>query len=163
MATFINLGIFQIFWVGLVLAGEWFIIPVCCWWVVHFRVYASAFERMLLPIFTIAGITMDQLFILLGLFQFNQISSALPLWMIGLWILFPTTLFHGLRWIWSKSTWILFASAGGASLNYVLGEKITSLTLPLSLQITAPTLIIAWSCYLLMVRRLSQSEKVHAT
>lgn len=154
MSVIINLAVFQAFWFGLVILGDWFLLPVCLWWILHYRIFASTTERQLLPIFTVAGLTMDHLFALIGVFKFPSELPILPIWMIGLWILFPTTLYHGLKWTWSGSKWIIPLCGIGASLNYVIGAKLASLSLPLGSLMTCFLLSLAWTAYLAFTRRI---------
>ena len=151
-ATVRNLGVFQGLWFLLVLGGDAFFVFALGWLLFHAVSFCQSGERRLLPIFILVGIVMDSALAALGVYQFNQSTWPIPLWLLALWLIFPTTLLHGLRWCWSGKIWILIASGLGAALTYIGGARLSDLAFPLGELPTILILTVCWSLYLGFVR-----------
>ena len=94
----------------------------------------------------------------LNVYQFASDAWPIPLWLVGLWLIFPTTLGHGLRWCWSGKPWILAASAIGAALTYIGGARLSDLVFPLGELSSVVIISGCWMLYFGLVRVMS-SEK----
>jgi len=143
-ATVRNLGVFQGLWFLLVLGGDAFAVFALGWLLFHAVSFAESGEWSRLTIFSLTGIVMDSVLTMLNVYQFNQSAWPIPLWLLGLWLIFPTTLLHGLRWCWSGQIWILIASGLGAALTYIGGAQLGDLTFPLG---ELPTIFILTACW----------------
>jgi hypothetical protein len=150
-----NLGIFQALWFLVVIGGDTFAIFAFGWALYHWVSYSEAKERLLLPIYGAIGIILDGALAAVGLFEFSNPTTLLPIWLIALWSIFPTTLNHGLRWCWSGPFWVLIASALGAALTYVGGARLGDLSLPYGDLFTTFVLMISWIVYFTLIRQLS--------
>ena len=157
-ATVRNLGVFQGLWFLLVLGGDGFVPVALCWLLYHVVRYSDPRERWLLPIYIALGIAMDSILAALNVYQFASDAWPIPLWLMGLWLIFPTTLRHGLRWCWSGKPWILVASAIGAALTYIGGARLSDLVFPLGELSSVVILSGCWILYFGLVRVMS-SEK----
>ena len=157
-ATVRNLGVFQGLWFLLVLGGDGFVPAALCWLLYHLVRYSDPRERRLLPIYIALGIAMDSILAALNVYQFASDAWPIPLWLMGLWLIFPTTLGHGLRWCWSGKPWILAASAIGAALTYIGGARLSDLVFPLGELSSIVIISGCWMLYFGLVRVMS-SEK----
>ncbi|MDC1207733.1 DUF2878 domain-containing protein [Litorivicinus sp.] len=142
-----NIAVFQGLWFALVYFGDWMLAPAMLWFSWHIYQYSTPMECRAIPIWIIGGLMMDQILSLLGILNYHeQTTAAIPLWMIGMWLAFSTTLAHGFHWVWSQSPiWLLIGSiAAGAT--YVLGAQFAPLSIPFGIW---PTLAILTACWLL--------------
>ena len=64
------------------------------------------------------GITIDCVLTLLGLFNFSEATSLIPIWLIALWVNFSTTLTMSLSFIGRSK--LLAAGLGGLALPFNL-------------------------------------------
>lgn len=150
-----NLGVFQALWFLVVIGGDAFAVFAFCWALYHWVSYSDAKERMLLPIYTTIGMILDGMLAAVGLFMFSAPTTLLPIWLIALWSIFPTTLNHGLKWCWSGPYWVLIASALGAALTYVGGARLGDLSFPYGDLTTTFILTISWVVYFILIRHLA--------
>ena len=151
-ATIRNLGVFQGLWFLLVLGGDAYVIFALGWFLFHYVSYSEPQEKRLLPIYAVLGILMDGCLKAFGIYQFSNDAWPIPLWLLALWLIFPTTLSHGLRWCWSGKLWILIASAFGAALTYVGGATLGDLEFPFGEPVTVMTLTACWALYFGLIR-----------
>lgn len=69
-----------------------------------------------------------------------------PLWFLGIWLLFTTTLQFSLRWLGSWSTWQLSLSSGlFAMVSYYVGSKLSGMQLQQPLWWSLGLIAIEWS------------------
>jgi len=127
----INFVFFQIGWFTSVLgaandlpfAGPLAAIPILLW---HLsRADAPKIELLGIGASTILGAGFDQLLVSAGWVEYRGgTPGILPLWMIGLWVMFCTTLNVALRWM--RQRWIVAAIFGviGGPLAYLGGVKL---------------------------------------
>ena len=151
-ATIRNLGVFQGLWFLLVLGGDAYAIFALGWFLFHFVSYSEPQEKRLLLIYAVLGILMDSSLKAFGVYQFSNDAWPIPLWLLALWLIFPTTLSHGLRWCWSGKLWILIASAFGAALTYVGGATLGDLEFPFGEPVTVMALTACWALYFGLIR-----------
>jgi hypothetical protein len=151
-ATIRNLGVFQGLWFLLVLGGDAYAIFALGWFLFHYVSYSEPQEKRLLPIYAVLGILMDGCLKAFGVYQFSNDAWPIPLWLLALWLIFPTTLSHGLRWCWSGKLLILIASAFGAALTYVGGATLGDLEFPFGEPVTVMTLTACWALYFGLIR-----------
>ena len=149
----VNLGVFQALWVLLILFGDLLFIPALIWLVVHWCFFATSFEKRQLPLLIALGLIMDSILVALDILKFQQ--DFLPLWMIGLWCIFPTTLHQGLRWCWADRFWILPLSAIGAALTYIGGSSLGNLSFGYGTVLSGLILALSWFLYFAVIRRLN--------
>ena len=147
-----NLGVFQGLWFLLVLGGDAYAVFALGWLLFHYVSYSDLQEKRLLLIYVVLGIVMDCSLTALGVYQFSGDAWPIPLWLLALWLIFPTTLSHGLRWCWSGKPWILIASALGAALTYVGGATLGNLEFPFGELVTVIILTACWTLYFGLVR-----------
>lgn len=151
-ATIRNLGVFQGLWFLLVLGGDAYAIFALGWFLFHYVSYSEPQEKRLLLIYAVLGILMDGCLKAFGVYQFSNDAWPIPLWLLALWLIFPTTLSHGLRWCWSGKLLILIASAFGAALTYVGGATLGDLEFPFGEPVTVMTLTACWALYFGLIR-----------
>ncbi|MDK1396063.1 DUF2878 domain-containing protein [Pseudomonas protegens] len=135
-----NALLFQLGWFICVLSGDsaWLLLGVAIL-LAHFRWIGSwaAEGRMIFGV-ALTGITLDSFLHWLEVFQFQQVSLLVPLWLMLLWALLATTLRHGLAW--SARPWWLGCVLGalGGPLSYYAGGRLAGVTFPYG---TGPTLL----------------------
>jgi len=134
MALYIkNLVLFKLGWVACVMlaaAGQ----PVMATVVVAAVVVAhlvtvpvKSKESMLLVSAAVIGMTWESLLVRFGIVSYPgyTVAAALaPYWIVAMWVLFATTINHGLRWI--KRSWIVASAAGliGGPLAFFSGAQL---------------------------------------
>jgi len=134
MALYIkNLVLFKLGWVACVMlaaAGQ----PVMATLVVAAVVVAhlvtvpvKSKESMLLVSAAVIGMTWESLLVRFGIVSYPgyTVAAALaPYWIVAMWVLFATTINHGLRWI--KRSWIVASAAGliGGPLAFFSGAQL---------------------------------------
>lgn len=134
MALYIkNLVLFKLGWVACVMlaaAGQ----PVMATLVVAAVVVAhlatvpvKSKESMLLVAAAVIGMTWESLLVRFGIVSYPgyTVAAALaPYWIVAMWVLFATTINHGLRWI--KRSWIVASAAGliGGPLAFFSGAQL---------------------------------------
>jgi hypothetical protein len=151
----VNLTVFQTLWFGLVLVGD-VVFPLAVVWAAwHVFKIATPRERQMYPVFVIAGLIMDELLTVAGIYQFDTFQlPVLPLWMLGLWLVFPTILNHGIRWVWRGSPLFLVLGGCGAASTYVVGANFAPLSLPFGAAITFGVVTVIWIGYFSLTRAL---------
>jgi hypothetical protein len=134
MALYIrNLVLFKLGWVACVMlaaAGQ----PVMATLVVAAVVMAhlatvpvKSKESMLLVSAAVIGMTWESLLVRFGIVSYPGYTDAAalaPYWIVAMWVLFATTINHGLRWI--KRSWIVASAAGliGGPLAFYSGAQL---------------------------------------
>ena len=153
-----NLGVFQALWFLVVIGGDAFAVFAFGWALYHWVSYSDTRERLLLPIYAAIGLIFDGALTAVGVLTFSSNTTLLPIWLIALWSIFPTTLNHGLKWCWSGPFWVLIASALGAALTYVGGARLGDLSFPYGDLTTTIILMISWAAYFTLIRYLSSAK-----
>ena len=108
-----NLAFFKIGWVACVMfaaAGEPLLatLSVVAVAVVHLAsVKAPVKEALLLLAAAVIGLGWESFMVWTGLVQYTGYESALlaPYWIVAMWVLFATTVNHGLRWT-KRNLWV---------------------------------------------------------
>ena len=134
MARYIrNLVLFKLGWVACVMlaaAGR----PVMATLVVAAVVLAhlatvpvKSKESMLLVSAALIGMTWESLLVKFGVVSYSGYTDATalaPHWIVAMWVLFATTINHGLRWI--KRSWVVASAAGliGGPLAFFSGAQL---------------------------------------
>ena len=134
MALYIrNLVLFKLGWVACVMlaaAGQ----PVMAMLVVAAVVMAhlatvpvKSKESMLLVSAAVIGMAWESLLVRFGIVSYPGYTDAAalaPYWIVAMWVLFATTINHGLRWI--KRSWIVASAAGliGGPLAFFSGAQL---------------------------------------
>lgn len=134
MAPYIrNLVLFKLGWVACVMlaaAGR----PVMATLVVAAVVVAhlatvpvKSKESMLLVSAALIGMIWESLLVKFGIVSYSGYADATalaPHWIVAMWVLFATTINHGLRWI--KRSWVVASAAGliGGPLAFFSGAQL---------------------------------------
>jgi hypothetical protein len=125
------------------LLGPLFAVPV----VLYYLACASDRQSAALLLIAVAllGSAFDQLLVSVGLVEYRGgTGGLLPLWMIGLWVQFATTLNISLRWLRERYVLAtLFGLLGGPA-AYAAGNKLGA-TLYIDPNWTLPAAAIGWS------------------
>ncbi|MCF4996966.1 DUF2878 family protein [Pseudomonas syringae] len=135
-----NALMFQLGWLACVLGGNspWLLVALGIL-VIHFCWISSwAMEGRLMLSVVILGTAVDSLLRAAGVFEFQDSSPLIPLWLMLLWALLATTLRHCLQW--SARPWWLAALLGavGGGLSYYAGGRLAGVQFPYG---EVPTLI----------------------
>jgi hypothetical protein len=127
-----NALLFQLGWFACVLGGDgpWLlavlaIVAVHLLWVSSWQ----AEGKLLISVF-LAGSALDSFLLNLGVFDFGEPRTLIPLWLACLWLLLATTLNHCLAWTarpWWRASLL---GALAAPLSYYGGAKIAGVGLP---------------------------------
>lgn len=142
-----NALLFQLGWLACVFGGDspWLLI-VGAVLAVHLLWTSSwsAEGKLLLSVF-LAGSALDSFLLNLGLFDFGQSRTLIPLWLALLWLLLATTLNHCLAW--SAQPWWCGSLLGaiGGPLAYYAGAQVADVGLPLGAWPTLLILALVWA------------------
>ncbi|MBV8657603.1 MAG: DUF2878 domain-containing protein [Burkholderiales bacterium] len=88
-------------------------------------------EITMLVIVTFAGCLFDQLMLTAGWVSYpasDWPASLLPVWMVGLWLSFATTLNVSTRWLHKRSLLALLLGAIGGPLAYAGGARLGAMS-----------------------------------
>ncbi|WP_455223022.1 DUF2878 domain-containing protein [Kaarinaea lacus] len=136
----INFILFQLGWFAGVIGAAWQLewlavssIVLIIFIHIAFLVEDRKAELQLVLTAGIIGLLLDSILITLGVFTpVNgwSVNNIAPLWLVGIWMLFGTTLNHSLRWMQQR---YLIAAVMGfvfAPLAYWAGQRLGALTFP---------------------------------
>jgi hypothetical protein len=129
----VNTLLFQLGWFACVFSGLslWLLIVVAGAVAVHLLWTSSwAAEGKLLVTVFIVGSALDSFLLNMGVFDFGEQRTLIPLWLACLWLLMATTLNHCLAWTaqpWWRGSLL---GAIGAPLSYYGGAQIAGVGLP---------------------------------
>ncbi|MEN5047675.1 DUF2878 domain-containing protein [Pseudomonas koreensis] len=156
-----NAVLFQVGWLACVLGGDslWLLLALAVL-VIHLGWISSWAEegRLILSV-VLVGTAVDSLLRVAGVFEFQDLSPLIPLWLMLLWALLATTLRHCLQW--SAHPWWLASGLGavGGAVSYYGGGQLAGVQFPYG---EVPTLIgigLLWALLFpllhVMARRLS--------
>jgi len=157
----INAVLFQVGWLACVIGGDslWLLLALAVL-VIHLGWISSWPEegRLILSV-VLVGTAVDSLLRAAGVFEFQDLSPLIPLWLMLLWALLATTLRHCLQW--SARPWWLASGLGavGGAVSYYGGGQLAGVQFPYG---EVPTLIgigLLWALLFpllhVMARRLS--------
>ena len=114
-----NLAMFKLGWVAcvtLAAAGQplWAVIAVAVVVLLHLvAVPVASKEALLLTTSATIGLAWESLLVWSGLVSYPtgaELTPLAPYWIVAMWVLFATTINHGLSWI--KKSWHVSALAG---------------------------------------------------
>lgn len=142
-----NAILFQLGWFACVLGGDgpWLLVAGLAL-AVHLLWVSSwaAQGKLLLSVFLL-GCAVDSFLLHLGVFDFGEPRTLIPLWLALLWLLLATTLDHSLAW--SARPWWRASLLGaiGGPLAYYAGAQLGGVQLPLGTATTLGLLALIWA------------------
>ena len=155
-----NALLFQLGWLACVFGGDslWLLLVAAAvaghlLWVSNW----TAEGKLLISGF-LTGSALDSFLLNLGVFDFGEPRSLIPLWLALLWLLLATTLNHCLAWSarpWWRAS-LLGACAG--PLSYYVGAQIAGVGLPYG---TWPTLLLLAVIWVLLMPVLHGFAKLY--
>ncbi|MHA7878531.1 MAG: DUF2878 domain-containing protein [Saccharospirillum sp.] len=120
-----NYAGFQIGWFLLVLTQSvWSILWALGFMAFHQWKVAVAGEWARVGLIMVIGLGIDTLWHYSPWVSFNGTGWPIPVWLIGLWLMFPLTLAHSLAWL-NNRLWlqVVFGALGGGG-SYLAGAKL---------------------------------------
>ena len=98
-----------------------------------FAVAVPVKEAVFLLAAAVIGLVWESLLLSTGLIQYlesSQYGGWAPHWIVAMWVLFATTINHGLSWV--KRNWMMSAVAGllGGPLAFYAGSGMGAVTFP---------------------------------
>ena len=141
-----NALLFQLGWLACVLGGGPWLLLAGAVLAVHLLWVSSwaAEGKLLLSVF-LAGSALDSFLLNLGVFDFGEPRTLIPLWLALLWLLLATTLNHCLAWTaqpWWRGS--LLGAVGGP-LSYYAGAQLADVGLPYGTWPTLGLLALIWA------------------
>ncbi|MGI9205949.1 MAG: DUF2878 domain-containing protein [Woeseiaceae bacterium] len=131
-AVFVNLSFFKIGWLASVFSAA-ASMPVIGIIVVGLAVGAhlwladdSHSELKLLAFAACLGLLWESFLVATGLVRYEasaMLPGLAPYWIVGMWVLFATTLNVGMRWLRKNVAVAATAGAAGGPLSFLAGEK----------------------------------------
>ncbi len=131
-STFINLGLFKLGWVACVFGAaagrpEIGAAVIALAVAVHlFRTDNRQGETRLLIAAALIGLIWETVLVSGGVLDYGDGSfqpGLAPYWIVGMWVLFATTMNVGMRWLRRSTAVAAVAGAVGGPLSFVAGEK----------------------------------------
>lgn len=161
----LNLVLFKAGWVACVMlaAGDMpglATLAVAAVVVVHLLIVpVPVKEALLLAAAALLGLGWESLVLATGLLQYPESSQSgvwAPHWIVAMWVLFATTINHGLAWV--KRSWLVSATMGliGGPLAFFAGAGLGAVTFtntPLALAVIGT----GWAALLPMVALISDT------
>ena len=146
-SVWFNVVAFEIGWLACVAGGNWaallFALVYFPW---HFSQFANAGEWRGWLVVAAAGIGMDQMLALSGVFDFG--STLLPLWLWVLWCLYATTLFHSLRWLTRRPLVAACVGAVAGPFSYYAGSLLGAAHFGYELSLVMVILAVLWFVFM---------------
>ena len=137
----------NLIWVGCVIGREDTILLVAPAVIVYVAVllYSKMVEVHQIVFPTMIGLAIDSALTLSGIYQFENTSLLLPLWLIVLWVAFATSLTSSLQYF-GKNKFIAAAiGCVGIPINYLAGERLGAVYFGETHLITISILCILWA------------------
>jgi hypothetical protein len=142
-----NLIANNLIWIGCVIGREqtiWLIGPAVIVYVaILVNTQTVKFYQIAIP--AMIGISVDSVLTLLGIYQFENTSLILPLWLIILWIAFSTTLTSSLHMLGKNKIIAVAIGSIGMPINYLAGERLGAVYFGQSHLVTISLLCILWA------------------
>ncbi len=162
----LNLVGFQLGWWMLVLSASYQketlgLIVMALLVLAHFLFVSQnrARDLYLLKACSVVGILGDSLLIYTGVLKTTDGSVMIPLWLVGLWFLFPLTLPYSFKSFFSKNSALPFLSLGAAA-SYYAGEAFNVLTMARPLMISLLIISLMWIFYFVIFRWIYKSMEL---
>ncbi|WP_426416225.1 DUF2878 domain-containing protein [Aestuariirhabdus sp. LZHN29] len=123
----LNAALFQAGWFACVLGGDlWALAALAAVWLLHYLfVSREPREWCMIFAFAAAGISIDSLLFHAGTLLRSDNSTAIPLWLMALWGIFPTTVHHCLGWLRERRGVTLLCGAIAVPLSYYGGAQLS--------------------------------------
>lgn len=154
-----NLIAFNVIWPAIVIGRDtliWLLAPTVLLYaallIARGRVKTS---QIVLP--AAAGILVDTCLSLSGVYQFENTSSLLPVWMIVLWFAFATTLSQSLAILGRNKLIASMVGALAVPLNYIVGERLGAMSFGYDMFLTVVVMSVVWAVLLPLLFYLAQS------
>lgn len=146
----LNALAFQCAWWAIILfPGVWTLVVLVVFFCQHFIWVSASFSRESLYILVVCslGVAFDSVFFAAGLMT-HAGANVMPLWMIGMWLIFAATLRHSLNWLafYPKLAIVLGAVVG--PLSYLAGTEFTDVNIAVSMWLWALITGVFWSVFL---------------
>ena len=153
-----NAVLFQVGWLACVIGGNslWLLLALAVL-VIHLGWISSwAAEGRLILSVVIVGTAVDSLLRAAGVFEFQDLSPLIPLWLMLLWALLATTLRHCLQW--SARPWWRAAVLGavGGPLSYYAGSQLAGVEFGFDVAPTLIGLALLWAVVFVGLHRLAR-------
>jgi len=120
-------------------------------------------ETRLLLFAALLGLGWESLLVSMGLVQYSTGSAfpgLAPYWIVGMWVLFATTINVGMRWLHKHVAVAAIAGAIGGPLSFAAGEKVGAVSFP-NPQMSLLAIAAGWALLLpLLVRVAARSLEV---
>lgn len=125
MTLVFNYAAFQIGWFILVLTqSPWTILWALAFAAIHARTLGSPREWQRVSAIMAFGLIVDLAWHLSPWVTFHGAGWPIPVWLMGLWLMFPLTLNHSLAWLSHKPLLqSLFGAIGGGG-SYIAGAQL---------------------------------------
>ncbi|WP_417614769.1 DUF2878 domain-containing protein [Oceanisphaera sp.] len=150
---------FEGFWLLAVAGQNQWVLLTALLLVLHFVFTPSRRADIGVLWLALAGMTIDLMLTVTGVFFFDH----WPLWLGVLWIGFVLTLGHSLRWMRRLPAWLLMmVGALAGTTSYLTGWQLGAVTLPLGLWPSVLVLASLWSALLPILVRLDQHLRSEA-
>jgi hypothetical protein len=122
----INAALFQIGWFACVMGGNTIaLLSALLVLLAHWFFISKSFaEWRLIFLVAIAGTLIDSILFATNIFTDGSERSFAPLWLISLWLIFPTTLNHSFAWLHQRLGLAIVLGAIAGPLSYLAGVKL---------------------------------------
>ncbi|AWL12660.1 hypothetical protein HMF8227_02207 [Saliniradius amylolyticus] len=141
-----NLVWFQVAWLVAVLGQTPWLPGLLTLLVLHFVLLRQPLRELVcVGAAALLGIAVDIALTLCGVFVFEQALLPIPLWLIGLWVVFTATLPHSLNYFYRRPLIAAGCAAISAPLSYITGWRFQAVEFPYGLTVTFFILAVVWA------------------
>jgi hypothetical protein len=146
-AIIINAVLFQIGWFACVLGGNQFAVPatlailIAHWFLVSNQIA----EWRTIFLVALVGIIIDSGLFAAGVFNDGSERQIAPLWLIGLWLLFATTLNHSFGWLHRRYLLAFLLGGIAGPLSYLAGVKLGAVSFGIEQTSALLLLAVIWA------------------
>ncbi len=113
----------------------------------YFFISSKRKEWIFIIMITLFGFIIDTSLMQFGVFDFNQESWHIPIWIVAIWALFSSTLFHALNWLNNYALASILGAISGPT-SYYAGIKLSGASFGIDSTTAIITLVLVWACIL---------------
>jgi hypothetical protein len=154
----VNLVLFELGWFACVLLDQWMVALVSAvLLLVHFLVVGQPREWLFVFGVAVLGVSADSLLMNAGVLNFPEEGLLVPVWLCCLWLLFATTLSHGLSWLRNHLGLAAALGAVFGPMSYLLGAQMNSASIGEPIAISLAMMAVFWALLLPLALGLSRN------
>lgn len=155
----VNLVLFELGWFACVLLEQWLValVSVVLLLVHHLVVVGQPREWLFVFGVAVLGVSADSVLMNAGVLNFPEEGLLVPVGLCCLWLLFATTLSHGLSWLRNHLGLAAALGAVFGPMSYLLGAQMNSASIGEPIAISLAVMAFFWALLLPLALGLSRN------